>query len=111
MKRTITFMLIAAMISVGALNAFTVNSSATQHQKVQQVAAAPTTITGKITKMTKSTLTIKDQAGKYHKVGFKDASMVQGLKTGDEVTVTYQSGKATSIQKVEGTAPSSGSMK
>lgn len=103
MNRTITYTLIAALLSVGALGSFTVNSFASQHNKTQQVAAAAMTVTGKITKLKSNSLTVKDQAGKYHKVSFSDATMVQGLKVGDEVTVTYENGKASSIQKVEAT--------
>ena len=106
MNRTITSMIIAAMFSVGALNSFAV-----PHQQGQQIAAATKMVTGQITKIKSNNLTLKDQSGKYHLVSFSDPSMLQGLKSGDEVTVAYENGKATSIKKVAGYAPSAGSNK
>ena len=107
MNRLITSTLVVAMLSVGALNSFAV-----QNQQGQQVAAtAATTITGQIIKIKNHNLTVKDQSGKYHVVSFKDSSMIQGLKSGDQVTVAYLNGKASSIQKVEGSTSSSSSNK
>ncbi len=107
MNRIITCMLVAAMLSVGALNSFAV-----QHQQGQQVAAAAaTTITGQITKIRSHNLTVKDQAGKFHVINYSSSSMVQGLKSGDEVTVAFENGKATSIKKVEGYTPAASSNK
>jgi hypothetical protein len=97
MKKAITFILVAAMLSVGALGTFTLNSFAAHHKKE----ATMGTVTGTITKITSHNLTLKDKSGKHHVVGYSSASMVQGLKVGDDVTVEYQNGKATSIKKAE----------
>ena len=106
MNRTIRYMLVAALISVGAMNSFAV-----PHQQGQQIAAASKMVTGQITKIGSHNLTLKDQSGKYHVVNLSDPSMLQGLKSGDEVTVAYQNGKATSINKVAGYTPSASSNK
>jgi len=112
MNSTIRYMLVVTMLSVGTmLSAGAMNSFAASHQQGQQTASAAKTVTGQIARIKNNNLTLKDQAGKYRMVTISDPSMLQGLKSGDEVTVAYQDGKATSIKKVEGYAPSAGSNK
>lgn len=96
----------ATMLSVGVMNSFAVTN-----QHGQQIASASSMVTGKITKIGSHNLTIRDRSGKYHVINLGEPSMLRGLKSGDEVTVAYQNGKATSINKVAGYAPSSGSNK
>jgi len=97
MKKIFSFMLIALMLSVGAMSTY-----AAQTHHGQQVASATKMISGQIAKIKNNSLTIKDSAGKYHMVSVSDPSMLAGLKSGDEVTVDYANGKVTSIKKVEG---------
>ena len=106
MNRTITCMIVAAMLSVAAMNSFAV-----PHQQGQQVASATKIVTGQITRIKTNSLTLKDQSGKYHMVSVSDPSILQGLKSGDEVTVAYENGKPASIKKVEGYTPSTSSNK
>jgi Cu/Ag efflux protein CusF len=106
MKKTISFMLIALMLSVGFVNTY-----AAQTHHGQQVASATKMVTGQIARIKNNNLTLKDQSGKYHLVPVSDPSMLQGLKSGDEVTVDYQNGKVTSIKKLEGYTPSASSNK
>ncbi len=106
MRKSIAFMLLAMMLSTGALNSF-----AAPHQQGQQIASNVNMLTGQITKIRSHNLTVKDQAGKYHVINYSSSSMVQGLKSGDQVTVAFENGKATSIKKIEGNTPAASSNK
>jgi len=94
MKKTISFILIALMLSVGLMNSY----AAQTHQR-QQAVSASRTISGQIAMIKDNSLTLKDSAGKYHMVSVSDPSMLTGLKSGDTVSVQYQKGKVTSINK------------
>jgi hypothetical protein len=101
-KLLFSTLIVAGLISLGGLG-----SLATVQQDTMQVAAI-SNVTGKITdiKSDSNMLRIEDLAGKAHSFTFTDSKALQGLKVGDMVRVTMEEGKATSIQKVEGSAPS-----
>ena len=98
MKKIFSLMLIALMLAVPVA----INSYAGQSHHSQQVASANKMISGQIARIKKNSLTLKDSAGRYHMVSVSDPTMLQGLKSGDQVTVDYANGKVTSIKKVEG---------
>ena len=96
MKKTISFVLIALMLSVG----FTTSYAAQTYHSQQVATSASKTINGQIARIKNNSLTLKDSAGKYHMVSVSDASMLTGLKSGDSVSVQYENGKVTSINKM-----------
>jgi hypothetical protein len=83
-----------------------VGSFAATQQSNRQIAAATTMVTGEIALIKGHSLTIKSQAGKEHTYRVSDASMLQGYKAGEKVTLALENGKVTSIKKFEVAMPS-----
>ncbi len=96
MRRLIGFALVALALTLTGVGSF----AATTKPSAKQVAPAQTEIKGEVTKVTAKTLTVKDEAGKSHKI-IADSKELKGIKVGDKVEVTMAKGRAVSIEKPE----------
>ncbi len=110
MKRLFMFALIVTgLISLGGISSIAGTSQNTS-SATKQVAAISKDVMGKVTDIESdsNTLKIADEAGKTHAFKVSDPKLLEGLQVGDMVKVTLEKGKATSIEKVEATAPDEG---
>jgi len=107
MRRIIGNVLIIAMLGVGVISAF----AAPHNPPLQQIKAETSIMMGQVTHMSDHSLTIKDHNGDTHMIRLSDASMTQGIKNGDRVTVAFDNGKATSVRKVSAYSPPAGNHK
>ena len=99
MRKLLGLALVALALTLPGVSTF----AATMNQPTKQVAVAPTEIKGEITHIKGNILTLKDELGKVHRVKISQASMLEGLKVGDNATVKMEKGKVASIQKAEST--------
>jgi Cu/Ag efflux protein CusF len=96
MRRLIVATFMGLGLILGGVSSF----AAETKQQTIPVVITPTEIKGEIVGVV---LRVKDKVGITHLIRVTDPKELKGLKTGDNIDVKLEKGKAVSIEKVEGT--------